>query len=376
VDQDRFLDRVLGFKLGEKLIEIMDVPRTFDLGSIITSSLPPIAATISVTSSSAHGEFSALIRGPQAGSAELGGPSPMAMKPLPRAPPWRRRNGGLPIAEHDVDLADQLGHLAVPFRRAAARNESCGSSIDWQLARGAGAPMPVASSPWRRPTEFGATGLWTRINALNSPWALDDVTEIVAAIGGKLDVMMLPKVEGAWDIHYLDQLLAQLEAKHAVKKPILIHAILETAQGVNNVESIAAASPRMHGMSLGPADLAASRGMKPPASAAASGLHRAGRRQARRFAPEIPAGPLAHTTARWSRLRGGRHQTFYGPFGDFSDLDGCESQFRQRLPDGLRRRLVAASDANRHRQALFRPNPAEVCDGEENLDAMPDGSAR
>src|SRR4051795_8996891 len=111
-------------------------------------------------------------------------------------------------------------------------------------------------------TEFGATGLWTRINALNSPWVLDDITEIVAAIGNKLDVMMLPKVEGAWDIHYLDQLLAQLEAKHAIKKPILIHAILETAQGVNNVEQIAAASPRMHGMSLGPADLAASRGMK------------------------------------------------------------------------------------------------------------------
>src|SRR5882762_3490842 len=111
-------------------------------------------------------------------------------------------------------------------------------------------------------SDFGATGLWTRINALNSPWALDDVVEIVAAVGNKLDVMMLPKVEGAWDIHYLDQLLAQLEAKHAVKKPILIHAILETAQGVNNVESIAAASPRMHGMSLGPADLAASRGMK------------------------------------------------------------------------------------------------------------------
>src|SRR5439155_19153948 len=98
--------------------------------------------------------------------------------------------------------------------------------------------------------------------APNQPWALDDVTQIVAAIGNKLDVVMLPKVEGAWDIHYLDQLLAQLEARHAIKRPILIHAILETAQGVNNVEAIASASPRMHGMSLGPADLAASRGMK------------------------------------------------------------------------------------------------------------------
>ena len=73
---------------------------------------------------------------------------------------------------------------------------------------------------------------------------LDDVVEIVAAVGQKLDVIMLPKVEGPWDIHYLDQLLAQLEARHAVKKPILIHAILETAQGVNNVEAIASASPR------------------------------------------------------------------------------------------------------------------------------------
>ncbi len=110
--------------------------------------------------------------------------------------------------------------------------------------------------------DYGPTGLWTRINALNSPWALDDVIEIVGAIGNKLDVIMLPKVDGPWDIHYLDQLLAQLEARHQIGKPILIHAILETAQGVNNVEAIATASPRMHGMSLGPADLAASRAMK------------------------------------------------------------------------------------------------------------------
>ncbi len=100
--------------------------------------------------------------------------------------------------------------------------------------------------------DYGATGLWTRINALNSPWALDDIIEIVAAIGNKLDVIMLPKVEGAWDVHYLDQLLAQLEARHAIKRPILIHAILETAQGVNNVEAIASASltpkPAVRGM--------------------------------------------------------------------------------------------------------------------------------
>ncbi|MBV9637859.1 MAG: CoA ester lyase, partial [Methylobacteriaceae bacterium] len=59
-----------------------------------------------------------------------------------------------------------------------------------------------------RTTDFGTTGLWTRINALNSPWMLDDVVEIVGKVGDKLDVIMVPKVEGPWDIHYLDQLLA------------------------------------------------------------------------------------------------------------------------------------------------------------------------
>ena len=81
---------------------------------------------------------------------------------------------------------------------------------------------------------------------LLSPKQPDDIMAIVPAIGHKLDVMMLPKVEGPWDIHYLDQLLAQLEAKNGIKKPILIHAILETAEGVKNVEAIASASPRMH----------------------------------------------------------------------------------------------------------------------------------
>ena len=73
---------------------------------------------------------------------------------------------------------------------------------------------------------------------------------------------MVPKVEGPEDIHYVDRLLAQLEAKAGLDRPILVHAILETARGVANVEEICAASPRMQGLSLGPADLAANRRMK------------------------------------------------------------------------------------------------------------------
>src|SRR5262249_4064504 len=143
--------------------------------------------------------------------------------------------------------------------------------------------------------------------------------------------VMLPKVEGPWDIHYLDQLLAQLEAKHAVKKPILIHAILETAEGVDNVASIATASPRMHGISLGPADLAASRAMKTtrvagaprvykvPAAAAPDG----GRRAA--FQQDLWHYPFAKMVAACAAAG---IKPFYGPFGDFADPQACEAQFR------------------------------------------------
>src|SRR3546814_3333514 len=57
-------------------------------------------------------------------------------------------------------------------------------------------------------TDFGDTQLWTRVNALDSPWVLDDLVRLVPAIGHKLDVIMIPKVEGPEDIHYVDRLLA------------------------------------------------------------------------------------------------------------------------------------------------------------------------
>ena len=78
--------------------------------------------------------------------------------------------------------------------------------------------------------ELGETQLWTRVNSLESPWVLDDLEQVVGEIGDKLDVIMVPKVEGPWDIHYVDRLLAQLEAKAGLERPILVHAILETAR--------------------------------------------------------------------------------------------------------------------------------------------------
>src|SRR5580704_10638559 len=223
--------------------------------------------------------------------------------------------------------------------------------------------------------DFGATGLWTRINALNSPWVLDDISEIVAAVGQKLDVIMLPKVEGAWDIHYLDQFLAQLEAKHGVKKPILIHAILETAEGVNNVESIASASPRMHGISLGPADLAASRAMK---TTRVGGGHPdyavladAAPPPRARFQQDL----WHYTIARMvDACAAAGIKPFYGPFGDFADPAACESQFRNAFLMGCVGAWSLHPSQIDIAKRVFSPDPGEVAFAKKILAAMPDGT--
>jgi malyl-CoA/(S)-citramalyl-CoA lyase len=225
--------------------------------------------------------------------------------------------------------------------------------------------------------DFGSTGLWARVNALNSPWFLDDMTQLVGEIGDKLDVVMIPKVEGDWDIHFVDQYLALLEARHGLKKPILVHAILETAQGVNNVESIAAASPRMHGLSLGPADLAASRAMKTTrvggghpdykvlADAAAPGAARLSAQQ----------DPWHYTIARMVDACAAHGvKPFYGPFGDFSDPDACEAQFRNAFLLGCAGAWTLHPSQIAIAKRVFSPDPGEVAFARKILDAMPDGS--
>ena len=224
--------------------------------------------------------------------------------------------------------------------------------------------------------DFGATGLWTRINALNSPWALDDVIDIVSEVGHKLDVIMLPKVDGPWDIHYLDQLLAQLEAFHRVKKPILIHAILETALGVNNVEAIATASPRMHGMSLGPADLAASRAMK---TTRVGGGHPDYKviADAQGDAPRAAfQQDLWHyTIAKMvDACAAAGIKPFYGPFGDFSDAAACEAQFRNAFLMGCLGAWSLHPLQIDIAKRVFSPDPAEVAFAKKTVDAMPTGA--
>ncbi len=227
--------------------------------------------------------------------------------------------------------------------------------------------------------DFSKTQFWTRVNSLDSPWGLDDIVTAVSEIGDKLDVIMIPKVEGPEDIHYVDRLLAQLEAKAKLERPILVHAILETARGVANVEEICGASPRMQGLSLGPADLAANRRMK---TTRVGGGH---------------PGYLVRQDPVDGNIEGDRtiyqqdlwHYTlarmvdacvangilpFYGPFGDIADVVACEDQFRNAFLLGC----VGAWSLHPVQIAIakrvFSPDPADVAHARRVIEAMGDGT--
>ncbi len=229
-----------------------------------------------------------------------------------------------------------------------------------------------------REVDLGETALWTRVNSLESPWALDDITTLVTEIGDRLSVIMVPKVEGPWDIHYVDRLLAQLEARAGLERPILVHALLETSLGVTNLEAIASASPRMQGMSFGPADLAASRRMK---TTRVGGGH-PGYRVLSDPDPERPDAPRVSAQQDLWHYSIGRMVDactstgilpFYGPFGDIRDLDGCEAQFRAAFLMGC----VGAWSLHPAQidvaKKVFSPDPDEVIFARRVIEAIPDG---
>ena len=227
--------------------------------------------------------------------------------------------------------------------------------------------------------DFGETQLWTRVNSLDSPWGLDDITRLVPAIGDKLDVIMVPKVEGAEDIHYVDRLLAQLEAKAGLARPILVHAILETARGMVNVEEICAASPRMQGLSLGPADLAADRRMK---TTRVGGGHPGYLVRQDPTGDDLTTGRATYQQDLWhytvarmvDACASNRILPFYGPFGDIKDVVACEDQFRNAYLLGC----VGAWSLHPVQidiaKKVFSPDPADVAWAQQVIDAMGDGT--
>jgi len=296
----------------------------------------------------------------------LGAPEPLRQIPVPPSrmihffdPSNEKMAAKVPSIAKKVDVI--LGNLEDAVR--ADRKEAARTGL-----------VEIAKA-----NDFGKTQLWTRVNSLDSPWVLDDLITLVTEIGDKLDVIMVPKVEGAQDIHYVDRLLAQLEARAGLTRPILVHALLETASGVANVEEIAGASPRMQGISLGPADLAASRRMK---TTRVGGGHPGYLVRTDPVGEDINEGRVTYQQDLWhytvarmvDACAANGILPYYGPFGDIRDVVGCEDQFRNAFILGC----VGAWSLHPVQidiaKKVFSPAPEDVAWARKVIKAMGDGT--
>ncbi len=102
-----------------------------------------------------------------------------------------------------------------------------------------------------------------RVNDLTTKWTYRDVVTVVEGAGANLDCIMLPKVQTAEQVVWLDVLLRQIEQTMGYEEGrIGIEAQIENALGLTNVKEIAFASDRVETIIFGPADFMASINMK------------------------------------------------------------------------------------------------------------------
>lgn len=305
----------------------------------------------------------------------LGAPQPLREIPFRPSrmihffdPSNERMRSKVPQIAQDTDVL--LGNL-----------EDAVSASDKDAARAGLVEVGKAWDP------SAGTQLWTRVNSLDSPWLLDDLWLLVHEIGDKLDVIMVPKVEGPQDIHYIDRLLAQLEARVGLTEPLLVHALLETATGVTNVEAICSASPRMQGLSLGPADLAADRRMKTTRVGGGHPSYLVRADSVESDAAAEVAGTVGgdravfqqdlwhYTMARMVDACGASGiLPYYGPFGDIGDPLACEDQFRNAYLLGCVGAWSLHPSQIDIARRVFSPSADEVAWAQRVISEMGDGT--
>ncbi len=163
-----------------------------------------------------------------------------------------------------------------------------------------------------------------RINGLDTHYMYRDVVDILEKAGDSLDLIMIPKVGTASDVYALDMLVTQIESATSIKRPIGFEHIIETALGMQNIESIAAASKRNESLHFGVADYAASTKARTTAIGGVNEKYSVLTDGDTGKLREVHWGDMWHyalsrvvVAARANGLR-----PIDGPFGDFSDNDG------------------------------------------------------
>ncbi len=220
--------------------------------------------------------------------------------------------------------------------------------------------------------DFGTKSVSVRINGLDTEYWYRDVVDVVEQGGDRLDLIMIPKVGRAGDLYAVDALLSAIEMATGRKKKIGLEIILETAAGLNNIDEIAQASPRLQSMSFGVADYAASMGM------AVTGIggtqddyYMLANGEAGSERPMTPVDPWHYPIARMvSACRTHGILPIDGPFGDFSDPDAYRAQARRSATMGCVGKWAIHPNQVALANEVFTPSDAVVGQARKIIAAM------
>ncbi len=220
--------------------------------------------------------------------------------------------------------------------------------------------------------DWGRRTLSVRINGLDTQYMYRDVVDVLEQGGERLDLIMIPKVGTAADIYAVDMLVTQIEQATGRGKRIGFELIIETALGMQNINAIAAASPRIESLHFGVADYSASTrarttvmGGPHPEYHVLTDPDAEGRR-------EVHWGDMWHYAI--SRLvvaaRANGLRPLDGPFGDFNDADGFRAQARRAAVLGCEGKWAIHPSQVELANAVFTPTEAEVTKAQRILEAM------
>ncbi len=211
-----------------------------------------------------------------------------------------------------------------------------------------------------------------RINGLDTHYCYRDVVEVVEQAGDKLDTILIPKVNGPEDVHFVATLLDQIEQAKRLE-PINLHILIETAGGMDNVREIARACPeRLEAMVFGVADYAAS------IQARTTNIGGANPDYSMLTDPPETGQRERHWGDQWhfaiARMvvacRANGLRPIDGPFGNFGDPDGYLAAARRAAALGCEGKWAIHPSQITLANEVFTPSDAEVDKARRILNAM------
>lgn len=186
-----------------------------------------------------------------------------------------------------------------------------------------------------------------RINGLDTHYMYRDVVEIVEQAGQHLDTILVPKVGVPADLYTVETIVSQIEQAMGFTHQIGLEALIETALGMANVESIAASPGRLEALHFGVADYAASNRAR---TVVIGGLN-----------PDYPGDQWHFALSRMTvACRAYGLRAIDGPFGDFSDPEGYTLSAKRAAALGVEGKWAIHPSQIALANDVFSPPGAEV----------------